>query len=405
MGGRGGAGPRCSAAASDVDEREVISFMILASISYILNNNYKIQLQRFDKIVIFCLSWYFIGAIPITVYDGETGRYFQGGARLLATVAIYLALIDLFRKKSLPVRKYLEIGVILGSFGTFVLACYQFYFLHMPRVGGFLYSINFGYLACSLTFLSLSFSISSNRRAWLIASFCLGVLSVVLTSTRGAIFAIPILLILFPIYHIQSIKPKLLAVGIVAFLSVCSLSYKFSPSVKYRMDYTAAEFSNIANGHINRATSSGYRLQFWLGAIEAFKQSPIFGLSFSERQQLNHQLFLEGKIGERPSRVQRGHAHSQYFELLASNGILGIITIMTSLFIPLALMIRHYRKTSSDWAFTGAIFVSGFAIFGLTEVLLTANLIGFFYGFMLSVFFAQISAEKHAANIEGTGVS
>ena len=146
----------------------VISFMILASISYILNNNYKIQLQRFDKIVIFCLSWYFIGAIPITVYDGETGRYFQGGARLLATVAIYLALIDLFRKKSLPVRKYLEIGVILGSFGTFVLACYQFYFLHMPQVGDFLYSNTFAYLARILTFISLSFSIISNRQAWLI---------------------------------------------------------------------------------------------------------------------------------------------------------------------------------------------------------------------------------------------
>ena len=57
-------------------------------------------------------------------------------------------------------------------------------------------------------------------------------------------------------------------------------------------------------------------------------------------------------------------------------------------------MILHYKKSSSDWAFSGVIFVSGFAIFALTEVLLTANLIGFFYGFMLSLFLAQISVRK-----------
>lgn len=383
----------------------IIGFITIASIGYLLSNECKIRLQRFDKIVIFCLAWYFIGSIPITIYDGETGRYFQGGVRLLAAIPVYLALIDLFKKKSLPIRKYLEIGVILGSLGAFALACYQFYFLNMPRVDGFLFSINFGYLACSLAFLALSLSIKSNNKLWLATAFFLSTVSVVLTFTRGAIFAIPLILILFPIFQLKSINPKFLVAAIVAFLSICIFSYQYSSSVKDRMDYTVTEFSNIANGHINKASSTGDRLQYWFGATEAFKNSPVFGLSFRERQKLNHQLFLEGKMGERASKVQRGHAHSQYFELIASNGILGIVTIMTSLFIPLILMILHYKKSSSDWAFSGVIFVSGFAIFGLTEVLLTANLIGFFYGFMLSLFLAQISVERHTANIKSTGLS
>ena len=380
----------------------IIGFVILASIGYLIINKSELKLQTFDKIVIFCLAWYFIGAIPITIYDGETGRYFQGGVRLLAAIPIYLALIDLLKKKSLPIRKYLEVGVVIGSLGAFVLAYYQFYFLQMHRVGGFLFSINFGYLACSLAFLSLSLSVKSSNKLWLTASFCLGIFSVVLSFTRGAIFAIPLLLVILVIFHLKSIKPKLLTMGILAFISVCFLSYHYSSTVKSRIDYTMAEFSSISNGNIDNAVSSGDRLQYWFGAVEAFKQSPIFGLSFSERRELNHQLFLEGKIEERASQVQRGHAHSQYFELIASNGILGIVTIFTSLFIPLILMILHYRKTSSDWALSGAIFVSGFAIFGLTEVLLTANLIGFFYGFMLCVFFAHISVEKHSKN---TGLS
>ena len=383
----------------------IIGFIILASIGYLIINKPALKLQTFDKIVIFCLAWYFVGAIPVAINDGETGRYFQGGIRLLAAIPTYLALIDLFKKKSLPIRKYLEIGVILGSLGAFVLAYYQLYFLKMPRVDGFLFSINFGYLACSLSFLALSLSIKSNNKLWLAAAFCLSTVSVVLTFTRGAIFAIPLLLILFPIFQLKSINPKFLVAAIVAFLSICIFSYQYSSSVKNRIDYTVTEFSNIANGNINRASSSGDRLQYWFGATEAFKKSPIFGLSFRERKKLNHQLFLEGKMGERASKVQRGHAHSQYFELIASNGILGIVTIMTSLFIPLILMILHYKKTSSDWAFSGALFVSGFAIFALTEALLTANLIGFFYGFMLSIFFAQVSVERHAANIKSTGLS
>lgn len=383
----------------------VIVFMILASIGYLVRHDYKAQLKRFDKIVIFCLAWYFIGAIPITVLDGETGRYFQGGARLLAAIPIYLALSDLYKHGMIPLRKYLEIGIILGSIGAFILAIYQFFSLNMERVDGFLYSINFGYLACSLSFLSLSLCITSPNKVLLFISSCLGLVSVVLTFTRGAIFAVPLLLVLFFVLNANKIKAKWVIVCFVAAVSICVLSYQNSSSIKNRIDFTVYEFSSIANGNINNAVSSGDRLQYWLGAIEAFKQSPIFGLSFRERQQLNHQLFLENKIGERASKVQRGHAHSQYLELIASNGTLGIITIMTSLFIPLILMIRHYRETSSDWAFSGSLFVSGFIIFGLTEVLLTANLIGFFYGFMLSIFFAQISFERHAANIEGTGVS
>lgn len=380
----------------------IIGFMILASIGYLIINKSELRLQAFDKIAIFCLAWYFIGAIPITIYDGETGRYFQGGVRLLATIPIYLAMIVLLKKKSLPVRNYLEVGVILGSLGAFALACYQFYFLRMPRVDGFLFSINFGYLACSLVFLSLSLLINSNKKVWLVISFCLGVVSVALTSTRGAIFAAPPLLILFFILNTKRIKPKWAIASFITCLAICTASYQYSQNIKSRIDFTVYEFSNIASGNINNAISSGDRLQYWFGAIEAFKQSPIFGLPFSERQQLNHQLFLEGKMGERASQVQRGHAHSQYFELIASNGILGIVTIFSSLFIPLILMIRHHRKTSSDWAFLGAVFVSAFAIFGLTEVLLTANLIGFFYGFMLCVFFAHISVEKHSKN---TGLS
>ena len=75
------------------------------------------------------------------------------------------------------------------------------------------------------------------------------------------------------------------------------------------MDYTVTEFSNIANGHINKASSTGDRLQYWFGATEALRKVLFFGLSFRERQKTQSPVILERKMGERASKVQRGHAH------------------------------------------------------------------------------------------------
>ncbi|WP_246752438.1 O-antigen ligase family protein, partial [Vibrio cholerae] len=62
----------------------------------------------------------------------------------------------------------------------------------------------------------------------------------------------------------------------------------------------------------------------WYAAVEAFKHNPIWGTTYSERESLNIELFKEGKVDEWTSTVPRGHAHSQYFEAIASNGTLGI---------------------------------------------------------------------------------
>ncbi len=373
----------------------VIVILILSSISYLLYNRRNLVLNSFDFLVIICFSTYFLGAIPVAILDGSTTRYFQGGARLLLCLPIYLALSQTLKTTTLELRKNLEFGVIVGSLSTFVLSIYQFFYLSMPRVDGFLFSINFGYLACSLAFLSLSLCFQSERRHWLVVAFIVSVISVTLTLTRGAIFAIPLLLIICLLFYVKKLNYKLVAICSAIFIGCCILTYNYSSSFKQRIDFTVFEFTSIAKGEVGRALSSGDRLQYWIGATEAFKKSPLIGLPYSDREQLNHELYLAGKINERASGITRGHAHNQYFEMIASNGTLGIISILAIFVVPLAIMILHFRNSTSTWAFPGAIFVSGFIIFGLTEVPLTANLIGSFYGFMLAVFLANISAEKH----------
>ncbi|OAM98887.1 ligase [Vibrio europaeus] len=376
-----------------------IAIAILLSLGYLYFNRYSVAISKFDIIVTLCLSIYFFGAIPIAIYDGTTARYFQGGGRLILCIPIYYALKTYLSKNSSNYRVYFEIGLIIGTFGAFLLAYYQYFILNMPRVDGFLFSINFGYLACSLSFLALTFSFESKLKVLLIAGFVLSVIATVFTYTRGAIFAIPLLLAILVTINISKAKKRHIILGCITLFVVVFTLYKQSTNFKSRIDYTYQEFGLIASGNIGSATSSGYRLQYWYGAFEAFKASPVIGLPYSQREELNHQLYLDKKISEGASTITRGHAHNQYFEMLATNGLFGLLSIIGILVAPLFIFFQHHIKYKTNWSLSATLFVSGFAIYGLTEVPLTANLIGSFYGFMLAVFFAIIASEKHNKSV------
>ncbi|MGC7863961.1 O-antigen ligase family protein [Vibrio anguillarum] len=375
----------------------IVAFIVIFSIHYLVKNRTHCYFNKYDLLITCCLGAYFFANLPITIADGSTFRYFQGGSRLLLCIPIYLMFRKAFILRSAQAYEWLSIGVIAGSFGALVLALYQFVILHMPRVDGFLFSINFGYLACSLAFLALCLSIKSKYKHLLLIAFMASIISTVLTLTRGAIFAIPLLLILCAVLNWKKLILNLTSVLIVGFIALSLGAYWYSDAVKQRIDFTSNEVSHIFSGDVKASESVGTRLFLWRAATEAFMQSPLIGLPYDERETLNKQLYAEGKVNEYTRDLNRGHAHSQYFEMLASNGILGIVAIIMMLVVPFAVFTQHYRKTSSLWGYTGAVFVAGFMLFCLTEAPLQANLISAFYGFMLATFFALIRIEKYNA--------
>jgi O-antigen ligase len=117
-------------------------------------------------------------------------------------------------------------------------------------------------------------------------------------------------------------------------------------------------------------------------------------MTHSEREILNKQLAKEKTITDWAASVPRGHAHSQYFDLLASGGILGIIALIFMLVVPFFYFFRYHQQSQA--AYTGTLFVAAFATFCLTEVALQQNLISTFYGYMLALLFAATQLEvKH----------
>ncbi|EKG91361.1 O-antigen ligase family protein [Vibrio cholerae] len=376
----------------------IVALLTVYALYYFYVNKPFPKLSSFDWLVITVLSSYFIINIPITILDGTTLRYFQGGSRLLLCIPIYFLFSFTFKEIE-SFKNRLSQGVIVGSIGAFLLAIYQFFWLEMPRVDGFLYSINFGYLSCALAFIALCLASGEKYRALLIIASLLNMFSTLLTLTRGAIFAIPLLLIVLTLLYWSKLNKK----QFIAAFCLCSTLlipfYTFIPQVQKRLDYTFSEFKNIKHGDYAAAESSGTRLYLWKAAVEAYKVNPWIGLPYHEREKLNKELYTQGQINEYARDLTRGHAHNQYFEMLASTGSLSLLGIFFMLLMPFTVFLKHYRMHHSIWGLTGSVFVAGFIIYGLTEAPLQANLISTFYGFMLATFFAMIRIEKHRLSV------
>lgn len=365
----------------------VILVLCLYSIKHV--TNHQPRLSGFDWVVIFCLGFYFVSNIPNLILDLGNFRYVKGPSRILLCILVYLMLRDKI-KSGLDIRASLSWGVFAGSIGTLLIALYQFYILKEPRVDGFLYSINFGYLSSSLALLALCLGNSCKYRSLLYIAFFSSGVATILTVTRGAIFAIPIAYIFYLMltWKTKSLKHHAINTCVIFVLAIST--YTVSPEIKNRVDLGVSAMAQVAQGEKNNNTSIGGRIFLWKAAYHAFTNSPLIGLDYAQRVELNRKLYNEGIIDKWASRVSRGHAHNQYFEMLASSGILGIIAIFAMLVLPFYLFLQHYLRTRCQVALTACIFVFGFIIYGLTEVLLMQNLISSYYGFMLALFFAYI---------------
>jgi len=370
----------------------VIALFSLFSIYSLTRPALSISMDRADKIIIVSAISYFVAFIPTAILEGTTLRYFDAPLRFLICIPIYLQFkVHLQHKNaSLAFRKSLEYGAISGSIGAFILAIYQSQILNMPQVEGFLFSINFGYLSCALAFLCLVFYRSSTHKMLNMLGFICAVIACVLTLCRGAIIAIPVLMSI-TLFYLYKDKLNLLNIFlfVLLFAGGSIASYQLSPKIKDRIDYTVFEAKNIYKGNTVKALSVGGRIELWHGAFDAFKESPIIGKTYAQREAINQALYDSGKDRNPTILVKRGHAHNQYFEILASAGIIGIIALFSYLLLPGIYYYYLFKKDNTNiYALNGFIFTLGFWIYCMTEVPLEANSISSFYAFIQALLLA-----------------
>lgn len=376
----------------------VFVVLVLISLGYMVVVKDKPLLSNVDKLFVFTLCFMLLSVLPAFATDGFRGRYIDLSLRYLLAIPVLLLLIY-----TPPKALWLFAGAIVGSFSALVLAIYQYYFVGLPRVDGFLYSINFGYLACALAFLSLPAAIYCQRwtiKVVAVLAFLSALYAMILTGTRGAYIAVPVLATLFLMIYSKQLGYKILVLLLTLLIAVSIISYITVPQVKQRFNELTYEITSYESGNIKTAsTSNGFRIELWKAALAAFQESPIYGLNYREREALNEQLVADGKIVPRLLTINRGHAHSEYFEILATRGLLGFTALMMLYLVPGSIFLRRALNTQGKekaLATAGVTFIAGFMVYGISEAPLQGNVISGCYALTVVAIYAMLKRPEES---------
>lgn len=338
--------------------------------------------------IIFGLAACFLGRFTPFLMSGFSGRYISVGVHMLAVIPVFMLLWRIYRPGDQEYfRRFIEYGSCFGAVGAAFLAVYQTQFLGLRQADGFLFSINFGFVSGMLFALCLAFVRRPVvSRGLLVLGVVSAAIAVVLSGARGAIFALPLLVVLWLIFNVGQLTWKRLILLLISIPLAVYLGYASVPMVKERTDRGLAEVASVIKGDVHEirgGESLIYRVQLWIAAVEAVKQNPLFGMTYPEREKLNGHLVAEGVVIPWVADVSRGHAHSQYFETLATGGLVGLLALFVYLVLPaFYYLYSRFDDKDNEVALAGLLFTASVMIFGLTEVLLQQEMIATVYAFM-----------------------
>jgi len=212
----------------------------------------------------------------------------------------------------------------------------------------------------------------------------MGIYSVFVSGSRGAWVALPIVAIaLISILKKTPLSRKL--GSLIILIGVLYAAYQ-SPQlpVKSRVNHAMNEV--IAYYQEDKVeTSSGYRLEMWKGAWLMTKSSNFLGVG--ESQYPNHivKLIQEGEVSKSIDKFIV--PHNQYLNSLSEQGVIGIISLLMMMLIPLKVSLYSIKKNAKNKliALYPALLIIAYLSFMLTGVTLERESMVVLYAFLMSM--------------------
>jgi len=205
------------------------------------------------------------------------------------------------------------------------------------------------------------------------------------SGTRGGWIAIPTLIILFMSYNIWHIALWKRLLGLILSLTVLVGAYH-SPDliVKQRVDLAIEQVSDYYTDH--KMSSVGYRLEMWKASYLSAKDHDFLGARENSFRPEVERLAKEGKVHEGLQRFV--DPHSQYFNTLLDQGVIGVFSLLLIFIIPLKILysnLKDNNESHTSVMFSSALLLV-FLEFMLTISALEIQILSLFFAFSLSIF-------------------
>lgn len=217
-------------------------------------------------------------------------------------------------------KNYLSILFILAGIACGMNAIYEYYILHIPRVGIATNPIPYALFCAVLSLINLNTVLSNTYhlllRLFAIIGGILPLISLILTDVRGVILFYPLVIVYLIARKVQN-KTKFGLIFASFVIFTATLTYTlFSEQISNRLKITQHELHTISQGNYN--TSIGIRLVLWKQGGQLPAKDVLFGLGEHENLKNIQNLDISG------ARVQP-HRHNQYIEQYSIYGIIGLL--------------------------------------------------------------------------------
>ena len=349
----------------------------------------------------FCIAMlgYFAVLVVSVVFSGkpaELARYLARDLHFLFAPLILLALISVRVN-----TKLVFLGVKLSLVLMGLIVSYQ-WFDGQSRPSGVMNVGTFGNLAVMTLFFLLVYSLVYLKEINFLSilSIVCGVVTVVLSETRGAFFSAMFMLLISSWLALKYVKINRKA--LVIFLSVCCMAIlligTFSDSVKNRITQAHSDITYWSLGE-NYNTSVGLRLEMYKSSLLAISDMPLVtGYGY---RNANPVVAQYADISVRKKIAEYNHLHNAYISSLLFNGVLGLLALILILFLPMVYFYQRLAsKDSQLWGMSGLLLCLGYASFGLVNILFGDVFMNAFYVFFITLFFSQAISQSYTTNEE-----
>jgi O-antigen ligase len=329
---------------------------------------------------------------------------FERYLRIFLFIPVYLML----RRFDWQLGRIFLLGAMVALPVLAVQGWYQTEMLGKTIATGAYHKIVFGDVAILLTALIAVavLTLARERKHYLFAVLliALGCYAAILSVTRAAWLFVPLFLAGILLLYSKRISAKAWMMIGVSIIAVTLLITLIQPERLTKGFKAGVANLNTYMKDPSRGGSWGARLNMWRNSLIMFSEDPLSGKGTGSFQTENQRL-IENDISYSKYIGQYGHAHSIYFHTLAENGLLGLVVMVTGLFIlPFAYFYRRWKKAATPeqrfYTLGGMTCLLAFAWFGVSEMWLARNPFVNVY-FMCMLVFMSGTASLFARQVSG----
>lgn len=212
------------------------------------------------------------------------------------------------------------------------------------------------------------------------------------TLTRGGIIALAFSLFAFLIYAVF-FRFKTKKIMKVSSLSILLIIIIFTSLVFLNKDSDWVQKNDI----LERITSISVesptaknRLVTWEGALQGFKEKPLFGYGYENFYQVFDKYFNPEIYRKAGSVVWFDRAHNIVFDRLITGGLIGLLLYLSMLFAPLFFLWKYfYKEKKSNEYFIPVIFTLIILAYFIQNLFIFEALVTYIPLFMAVAFLSQ----------------